>query len=206
MKKLFPYLVILLVSCSRWNEEIDDIFTDYFPLRGGMKWVYMTDDSVYVEREVLQDSGFSYASMKEFTVEFMGELEYYLKGRDATFYRYSAYEYIDGSEVILEQSNLILFYQPVFKPQYFADTISRVFIVGDTVYYVRTFYSRISESSTGERKNLEFSLSGCLYRGGTNEKRDLYVFYELAPDTGPVLIRRVLNGDTIELNLVNFEN
>ncbi|HRD23352.1 MAG TPA: hypothetical protein PLY38_05890 [Candidatus Hydrothermia bacterium] len=203
MKKVLFLFTILLISCAGWNSEIEEFFTDYFPLEDGMKWVYLSSDGEEVVREVLEDSAFS-GSLNMCLVEMMGEIEHYIKAKDATFYTYTASEYSNNNEIVLEKSNLVLFYQPLLTPQTFADTISKLFLEGDTISYLRLFRSRASEGNAERRKNVDFSIFSMIEKGGLARYSNLYVFYELAPDTGPVYILKVVDGDTVELRLVEF--
>jgi hypothetical protein len=202
MKKWIFLLSILMASCTQTNRVIDELYIDYFPTSIGMKWVYRTPDSLLVVREVLQDSEVS-PSLNLVQVEMMGEMEQYKKSPDLVSVIYEYSKFINGNEVIFEKSDLPLFYQPVLKDEFFADTLSRAVILGDTFRYTRLFTSQITKGK-GERKNLLFTINVALRKGGVEEKQSIYCFYELAPDTGPVYIKKIYNGDTLELHLEQF--
>jgi hypothetical protein len=202
MKKWIFLLSILMASCTQTNRVIDELYIDYFPTSTGMKWVYKTPDSLLVVREVLQDSEVS-PSLNLVQIEMMGEMEQYKKSPDLVSVIYEYSKFINGNEVIFEKSDLPLFYQPVLKDEFFADTLSRTVILGDTFRYTRLFTSQITKGK-GERKNLLFTINVTLRKGSVEEKQSIYCFYELAPDTGPVYIKKIYNGDTLELHLEQF--
>jgi len=202
MKKWKVVLLFLTISCAKYNGVIDQLYIDYFPVREGMKWIYRTPDSLIVVREVLQDTEVS-PSLNLVQIEMLGDLEYYKKSPDllALVYEYS--KFINGNEVIFDKADLLLFYQPVLENQFFTDTMSQIIVLGDTFRYTRVFNSQIIKG-TGERRNLLYSINATLKKGGLEEKQSIFAHIVLAPDTGPVYMKKVFDSDTLELCLEQF--
>lgn len=193
-----------MFSCTRYNGVIDQLYIDYFPAREGMKWVYRTPDSLVVVREVLRDTEVS-PSFNLIQIEMLGDLEYYKKSPDLLTLVYEYTRFINGDEVIFDKTDLLLFYQPILKNEFFTDTVSQMVVLGDTFRYTRIFSSQITKG-TGERINLIYNINATLKKGNIEEKQSIFAFIALAPDTGPVYMKKVFDSDTLELYLEQFLN
>ncbi len=194
---------IIFLSCNGLNNFVDQFFVDYFPLEKNMRWIYRTEDGTEITREVLQISQIT-PTVNRIQLESMGELEYYIKGPDFISLEFEKKDYIYGNEILFEKTNLLLFYQPVLKPQSNSDTLRRIIVVGsDTISYVRVFYSSLSFIS-GMRKDLSIFIESKIERSKVMEVYNLYYHIILAPDTGAVYLLKVENGDSLELFLSSF--
>jgi len=202
MKKLIFLFLLLLISCFDGKGEVDEFFKDYFPLKVGYRWVYKLTNGGEVVREVILDTLFG-GTLREVKVEMMGELEDYLKGEDAVFLKYSSKDIVENQEVVLEESVLPLIYQPVLKDEIYKDSLTRFLNLGDTLKYTRRYQLEVKKLSSG-RVKLSYAINSEALYGAVRKENNLSVFYELAPDTGPVFIKKVSNGDTLFLTLKEF--
>ncbi len=194
---------IIFLSCNGLNNFVDQFFVDYFPLEENMRWIYRTEDGTEIIREVLQISQIT-PTVNRIQLESMGELEYYIKGPDFISLEFEKKDYIYGNEILFEKTNLLLFYQPVVKPQSNSDTLRRIIVVGsDTISYVRVFSSSLSFIS-GMRKDLSIFIESKIECSKVMEVYNLYYHLILAPDTGAVYLLKVENGDSLELILSSF--
>ncbi|MEO0251090.1 MAG: hypothetical protein ABIM44_02470 [candidate division WOR-3 bacterium] len=197
-------LLFVLISCAPQNSYLDEFFMDYFPLKTGMSWVFLSSDGREVRMEVVSDTIVN-PQTNRYVVELMGDLNYFLKSKDGVFLEYGFSEIVNNQSIVFDEDVLPLFYQPVFKGQFFADTVSRVITIGgDRVYYRRLFFSEVSKGAFG-RVHLRYRVQNSVAIGEVEKYTDQCFFYVLAPDTGPVFIQRVTDCDTINFNLIEFK-